>query len=212
MPAVAGNEPFNLDVDLMNGGRVEATVGMRVTGSDGNVIAEQTLNIPPRERIPLRNNLQIGRDETFTFTFSGDLEQTVTKTVQYGLGTSLQLGDGSGNVGIFSEGKISVPVTVTNTGQLAESIEANFQLVRQSSVANQQLNTYYIPSGGNITDWLSFDLTEGDYQLSASSQLPNASAQATFSVRKENKAGLTATVGAQTDEVLPVTVNLANLG
>ncbi|MGD0623082.1 MAG: CARDB domain-containing protein [Thermodesulfobacteriota bacterium] len=69
-----------------------------------------------------------------------------------------------------------------------------------------------MPPWGSITDTLYFNLTEGDYQITASSQLPPVSAQASFSVRKGNRVEMAVSAGAQADGLIPVPVNLTNQG
>ena len=113
---------------------------------------------------------------------------------------------------MLPEGSVSVPVILTNTGQLAESLEVVYQLTNQNSQPTRVTKTYYLTKGSNITYTLHFNLIEGDYQITASSQKPDASAQAGFSVRKENQAQMAVSLGTQTDGWLPVNINLTNLG
>jgi hypothetical protein len=96
-----------------------------------------------------------------------------------------------------------------NTGQFDENITVIFNV---QPTALLQSKTYFIAKGNSVTDSLYFDLTEGSYQLSANCMQPAASAQANFLVRKENKVEMTIAAGSPTNKIIPVTVNLVNIG
>jgi hypothetical protein len=200
-PEVAGNEPFNINVEIKNEGKVEAVVSLQ-SSINGQI---QEMIIPAGETKFLQYTQQITGDTTYTFIFTGDFNQTITKTVLYGLSASIVINP----FNVYSEGKVAIPVTITNIGQLDESLTLDFIL--QPS-ALMQTKTYYIKAGSSTTDTLYFDLTEGNYQLSANCQLPVTNTQANFSVRKENKVEMSISVGTQTNELIPVTVNLSNIG
>jgi len=203
-PYVVGTDSFSIDLQIKNEGRVEATVNFQSSIDD----QIQSIIIPSGEVKLLQYSQQITSDTTYTFTFIGDLEQTVTKTVAYGFVASIAMNPQA----VSPEGNVAIPVTITNTGQLAETVEVKFEVSQLSTVSNQQIKSYYLPIGGSTTDTLNFNLTEGDYQLTASSQLPLASAQAGFSVGKENKVEMALSLGAQTDGLIPLNVNLTNSG
>ena len=206
-PQRAGNEPFTIEVDLYNDGKVGATVQFGVQSSD--LVDSQTITIPAFGMKLLQYSQQISKDVTYTFTFAGDYQETTTTTVTYGLGAQIQFGAGGSGFGVFPEGSVAVPVSLTNTGQLAETLAINFTLSPGDII---QRKTYYLQPGSNTTDILYFNLSEGDYQISATSQKPDASAQANFSVRKENQVQMEVSLGTQTDGLVPVTVNLINSG
>ncbi len=207
IPTIAGHEPFPLNITIANQGKVPATVQMSVTG--GSLSDIHTILLNPNERRLIEYIQSIHSDTTYAINFSGDLEETITRTVSYGLGASIQFGVGSPELGIFPEGSVDIPVTLTNTGQFTANIEVTYQL---NSGAVQQTKTYSLPVGGSITDSLYFNLTEGDYQVTATSQRPDATAQASFSVRKENQAEMAVSLGMQTDGLIPVNINLTNRG
>ncbi len=208
MPEVVGNELFNINLEFINEGKIDADIQYTVISSTGDTIDDQQLTIPAEEIELIQYQQQISQDTDFTFTFTGDLEQTITETVSYGLAASITINPQP----TYLEGNIAIPVTMTNTGQLEESLEVNFQLSQQSSIVSQQSKIYYIPIGESVTDTLYFNLAEGDYQLTASSQLPVVSSQADFSVQKDINVDVTISVGTQSNNLIPVTVNLTNLG
>ena len=208
MPEITGNEAFTIEVDLYNDGKVDAVVQLGVQSS--TLTDSQTITVPPGEMKILQYGQRTSKNVTYTFTFSGDHDETFSQTVSYGLGASVQFGTEIPKV--LPEGSVSVPATLTNTGQLAESLEVVYQLTNQNSQPTTVTKTYYLTKGSNTTDTLYFNLIEGDYQITASSQMPDASAQASFSVRRENQAQMAVSLGTQTDGLLPVNVNLTNNG
>ena len=207
VPDRVGNEPFTIEVEIWNDGKVDAIVQFGVQSPDFGDL--QTITVPPGETRLIQYQQQNHQATAYTFTFSGDLDQSFTRTVSYGLGASIEFGVGSAELGVFSEGSVAVPVTLTNTGQSTVTLEVTYQL---NPGATQQSKTYSLPVGGSATDTLYFDLAEGDYQITASSQRPDATAQANFSVRKENQVEMAVTSGTQTDGLIPVNVNLTNRG
>ena len=209
VPDIVGNEPFQITVEMKNKGKINASIQYTAVSSEGNTIDQQKLTILPEERKLLQYTQQVTKNVTYTFTFTGDFEETFTKSVSYGLGASIQFGGGSLELGVFPENNVGVPFTITNTNQLTETVEVSFEL---NPGAVKQSKTYSLPQAGSTTNTLYFNLTEGDYQLTASSQFPNASAQANFSVRKENKIEMTVSLGAKTNGLIPVIVNLNNIG
>jgi hypothetical protein len=207
MPVTVGNEPFTIEVDLWNDGKVDATVQFGVQSSE--LVDSQTITIPAFGMKLLQYSQQISKDVTYTFTFAGHYQETTTKTVSYGLGASIQIRDGSSALGVFPEGNLAIPATITNTGQSTETLEVTYQL---NPGAARQSKTYSLPVGGSATDTLYFNLTVGDYQISATSLKPDASAKASLSVRKENQVQMGVSLGSQTDGLVPVNVNLTNGG
>ncbi len=206
-PDIVGNEPFRLDVEIKNTGKVEATLQFEAQSSGFG--DSQTVTIPRGETKVIQYEQQIRQNTGYLLTFTGDLNQTLEKSVTYGLGGSIKFGNDGTELGVFPEGMVSVPLTLTNTGVMAETLDINF-IMSPGNIT--QTRSYYLQSGVSISDTLTFNLTEGDYQITASSQLPTASAQASFSVRKENQVAIALSVQSQTNGLIPVNVNLQNLG
>jgi streptogramin lyase len=203
-PDIINNEPFDINIEIKNEGKVTAVVSFQ-SSFDSQI---QTITIPAGETRLIQYTQQIESDTTYTFTFRGDINQTITKTVLYGFAAAIDINPSN----IYPEGKVAVPVIISNMGRLDEILEINYQLTQQSEVVSQQSKQYYLLAGANIEDTLYFDLKEGKYQFTADCHLPVVSIQANFSVRKENKVEISISVGAQTNELIPVTVNLTNLG
>jgi len=207
IPETAKNEPFTIEIDIYNDGKVDATIQFGVQSSE--VSDSQTITIPAGQMKIFQYTQQISKDVAYTFTFAGDYQETTTKTVTYGLGASIQFGVWGSEFGVFPEGSVALPVSITNPGQLSETLAINFTL---SPGDLTQTKTYSLQPGTNTTDTLYFNLTEGDYQITATNQEPDAFSQARFSVRKENQVQMGVSLGTQTDGLIPINVNLTNGG
>lgn len=149
---------------------------------------------------------------TYTVYMTGDVWQSASKTVTFGEAAQITIGSGSPSLGsgIYPEGKVAVPVTITNTGTTDETVAVTYTLQPSALV---QTNTYFLPKGGSITDTLSYALTKGSYQFSASDLLPLASASASFTVAKDPDVEMSTTTGSQgSNGLIPLTVNVANSG
>jgi hypothetical protein len=203
-PDLAGNDSFSVSLSLANGGKTEAIVAIAKSFDP----LPETVTIPAGESRLLQYQQQIGVTTPLTFTISGDLNQSVTKTIQYGLAGSVNIAP----LSIYPEGKITIPATISNNGLLDGQFGVAWQLSQGSSVVAQQSSGYYLQKGGSARENLAFDLSEGSYQLTATGQLPVLAASGTFTVRKDLKVDLNQTVGAQNGLQLPVTVNVSNLG
>jgi sugar lactone lactonase YvrE len=198
-PDLAGNEPFDINIELKNTGKLDAAVSLQSSFGTENI------TIPVGETRNLQYSGHIAITTNYIFTFTGDLDQTVTKTVAYGLSASITVEP----LSVYSEGLVEIPLTVTNTGQLPETLTVNYDL---SPAGIADTRTYFVPAGGSITDALYYELLEGDYTISANTQKPDASLQTDFSVRKGKKAEIALSVSAPEGGLAPVTVDVTNAG
>lgn len=203
VPDVVGSDPFLINVQIKNAGKREATVQFGVQGAEFR--DSQGITLAAGETKVLEYTQQISTNTTYTFTFTGDWEQTINKTVSYGLIAYIDVYPDA----ILPEGNVGVPVWISNSGPLNESISISYQLTPGSG---QQSKVYYLSPWGGVSDTLYFNLNEGDYQITASSQVPQASGQARFSVRKMDKVDMAVSLGAQADGLIPVSLNLTNQG
>jgi uncharacterized membrane protein len=205
-PAFIGHGAFQLSVMINNAGRVPAVVHVAVSG--GSLSDYQSITLQPEETKQILYNQSITSATTYEIQFTGDLNQVLTVPVGYGERATLSINLPA----IHPEGKVTVPLTVSNPSQAEEAVEVSIQLWQGETVIFQESRTYALPPGGGTADTLYFDLAEGDYKVVASSQLPVAHAEASFSVKKGDKLVMDVSVGAQADGLIPITVNLANLG
>lgn len=205
-PLVVGHVPFPLSIKINNNGKVPAAVQVDVAG--GSLADIQSVNLQPGEMKLIQYAQSISADTVYEIRLTGDLEQVLSIPVAYGERAVVSLSPQP----VYPEGRIVVPLTLSNPGQMEETTAINFQLWHAGAVISQQTKAYALPAGATVADNLFFDLAEGEYQITAISQLPTANAQASFGVKKENKLNMAVFVGPQAGELIPVAVNLSNLG
>ncbi len=205
-PVVAGHTPFQLNVLIDNQGKIPAAV--QVAAQGGSLSDTQSITLQAGEARSISYTTSISTDTIFTFDLTGDLVQTINFPVRYGEGASVVLNTQA----TYPEGRVDIPFKVRNTGPMEESVEVKIELQRGAVIITEQNRTYTLPPGGERGDSLSFDLAEGEYQITISSQQPPTSAQASFSVRKESKVEVTVATGAVSEGLIPITAGLTNLG
>jgi hypothetical protein len=212
-PDIAGNETFDINLELKNEGNVDVVCQVSGVSGQTQIVENQTVIIPANETRILHYSAQILANTLYGFTITGDINKTLTKTVLYGLGVTMEFKDQTPVTGrIYPEGKTGIPVQITNTGLIDETIQVYYNLTETLGTVSEVIKPYFIPKGGTATDVLFFDLTEGSYRITANSRYPAAACQADFEVRKENKANMSVDIGQQTDGSIPVSVNLTNAG
>jgi len=205
-PAVAGRSPFPLNVLVENKGKIPATVQMAVEG--GNLSDTQSLFLQAGESKSFSYTAFITMDTTFTINLSGDTNQTINLPVRFGEGASIALDARE----IYPEGRIAVPFTVTNTGQMEGNFQVKFEIIQEAAVISQQTRNFALSPGGSTTGILHYNLGQGEYQITAGSELFPVSAQASFSVRKENRVDMTISRGVQAEGLIPIAAQLVNQG
>ncbi|NTV37585.1 MAG: hypothetical protein HGA82_00045 [Anaerolineales bacterium] len=82
-PDTAGNDPFAITLTLTNTGKVNASTSILIADDGGNVIDNQLVTLPASETRMLRYTRQITCATMYTAVFSGDLNQTLTKSIAY---------------------------------------------------------------------------------------------------------------------------------
>ncbi len=201
-PDVAGNQPFSVDVVLKNTGSIDANVNL------SSSIDEQSfaLSLPPGSSKIISYGQCINEDTLYRFTISGDVNVTLEKMVYHGLAASISAYASD----IYPEGKVTIPVSVENLGQLNGKITVDIDL---QPVGYSSQKDYFVPQFGAASDTLVFDLTEGDYTLTLTSQTPPASTSTSFSVKKENNISVTPIViGTPTNGLITVSAEISNYG
>lgn len=211
-PAVVNRNPFNLDIQITNTGSFDAQLQYSVSDTRGNIVDNQSFTILAGETKQWSYAQQISRSTTYRVYVTGDVTLLQYKTVSYGEVARITFGAGSsGLVSVkYPEGKISIPVTVTNLGLLDTTVTVTYSLAPSGF---NQTSSYFLPFGASVNDTLTFDALKGDYQLTAISSQPFATAQASFTVLKEDDVAMSSSAGTQgANGLIPVTVNIANNG
>ncbi len=205
-PDTVAGEPFSIYVQIKNEGKVNGTILLQPS-FEGQT---QTIILSAGETRTLRYEQQISQDTIFAFSLTGDLEQTLTKKVCYGVSVSVAVNSSSA----YLEGSLGVPVILTNTGESSGSVALTFQLSSPGlpSLIQENIKSYYLPAGGHIADILYFNLTEGEYELTVSSQVPPVHVQSGFSVKKDIRVDINILAGTPVGGMIPVSADLFNSG
>jgi sugar lactone lactonase YvrE len=201
-PDNTGNNPFAVTIELINTGKIDATIDL-ASSIDNQ---KQTIIIPVGETKSLSYQQQISQDTMYTFTLSGAVDLVMNKTVHFG--ASLYLWEDA--LDLYPEGLVNIPVFIGNDGAVDDSITIDFSLQPTGTIFQK---TYFIPQWGGVDDTVSFNLAEGDYDLTISSQAPAAALRTTFSVRKEINLTMTnPVITTGVDGAVTVSTEFANQG
>ena len=201
-PDIASDQPFSLDVVMRNTGDVDANVNL------SSSINEETfsLSMAPGSTRVITYSQHISEDTLYRFTISGDVNETLEKMVYQGLATSVYVYAAN----VYPEGKVAIPISVENPGLLDGKISLDIDL--QPTGYSFQKN-YFVPRWSSASDNLIFDLAEGEYTLTLTSQAPPASTTASFSVRRENNVTMAPLViGTLTNGFVAVSSEFVNHG
>ena len=82
-PDTAGTDPFTVSVTLSNTGKVAATLDVRITDDSGALLDNRQVALSAGESKVLQYTRQIAGTTVYTAAFSGDLSQTITRTVAF---------------------------------------------------------------------------------------------------------------------------------
>ncbi len=213
-PDIVGRDAFDLTVEIKNTGKADFSGELSVFRGGGRIDYQQ-IQLSAGETKLSNYTQQIARTTDFRVSVLGDAMQAAMKTITYGEGAAITIGSGGTGQGssVYPEGRVTLPVTITNTGQIGETLTVEYTLGQGSGGQGQETRSYYLPAGASLTDTLSYELTAGNYQVSAVSSQPGASAQASFSVLKESVVTMTTVPGSQgANGLIPVTMTLTNSG
>ncbi|MCP4569926.1 MAG: hypothetical protein GY841_20290, partial [FCB group bacterium] len=165
-PPFAGNEPFPITLKVTNDGEITAQFHMDTLRSPNGASAgpNQDLVLEPGQSRFFRITPTIGEDTLFTATLQGDVSITQTVTVTYGYKQDLTLAPQS----IYPEGPITIPFTLTNSGQLPFSgvLWAELFTVGGSAPLHTLQRPYTVyPGQEPHQETLSYVLAPGNYRL-----------------------------------------------
>lgn len=191
MPDMAGNSPFDINIELVNTGRIEAKVTLH---SKGGSIGEEFLSMimHPGEKRAVTYTQQITNGTHYYFSggayYSGT-SSTFSKDVIYGLGANITV-DTSSVYLFHPPGKISIPVTMANTGQLDHNLPVEFKIYKEGMIVAQGTKSYFIQNGTSVSDVLYYDLPVGLYTFVAQTSQPTAIGYKQIKIANENDATL----------------------
>ncbi len=160
-PDVAGNEPFVINMEMKNVGKVDASLQYVLNSTQGLAIDDQQITIPAGGTKLLQYNDQITNNTAYVCTFTGDLEQILQKTVVFGAKAIVQ----PTIQPVYGEGIIIIPYIVDNLGTLESSYPVLFTVIKDNQVISSTSATFTIPAGKGSSGSLSYNLGEGQYNL-----------------------------------------------
>jgi len=152
-PDMVGLGPFNVGVLLENTDNVSADLTVSINST-------WDVTIPEGQSRLLETTLNITANRTLNVTVSGDFDWDVQKEIIFGEDARINLTPES----MYLTGPAEIPFTVTNTGILDTAFNATFSLSGQTISAK-----FFVPQGENISDSVSFNLTQGTHTLSYTS-------------------------------------------
>jgi len=168
-PGYAGDESYDVKINLVNEGNITAAAQLTVQASgDGNSetpIDETIILAPQEERMfTVNDTLTANKDKTYTISLNGDVQQTETKIVKYGYIENFNI-----NVlPVYREGVVSMGYTLANGGGLAFVDDLHAELLPVGGavpmyIIDKSCNLY--PGESPVIDALDFQLQPGNYEL-----------------------------------------------
>jgi hypothetical protein len=205
-PDVVGYDEFQILVKLENTGNTDADLVLDFSGET------HTLNLAAGQTTQYKRAFAITEDATYTVVMTGDVSDTITKSVNFGPSAGISLNPQP----VSPEGTVEIPVTGFNNGPVDFELDVDFVLTAVSTGADvaSDSRSLYLPALQDASAMLVFkNLSEGTYVLSFSSSL--TSGQTEFRVAKYNQVDiLTLNIGTALtqDGNMPVSLTVVNTG
>ncbi|HDL64120.1 MAG TPA: 6-bladed beta-propeller, partial [Proteobacteria bacterium] len=198
-PDVVGRESFIIDVLLENTGKVLLDLTLDIGGR------VKQLDIPAGESGFAQETFTIIEDTAIEIIISGDVNRTISKTIVFGENIKITLSPEP----VYPVGRVNIPYTVENTGQLDSEVEVDFTLIPQTGSPRQL--TFHIPEGESVSRELFYELAGGEYILTYGSFFDEGSAA--FRVADPNQVEIVAIkLLALDDGQIPFEVEVHNIG
>ncbi|MGD2092848.1 MAG: CARDB domain-containing protein, partial [Candidatus Aminicenantes bacterium] len=162
-PEYVGDENFDVKLRLSNQENINAQLNVQVSAGSETPI-DETLTLQPQEERILTITDTISADKTYTFTLTGDIEKTETKTVKYGYVENFSMDIQA----TYREGQVSIVYTLANTGGLAFTDLVSFELFAVGEtlpIYTTDRNYQLYPGQAPIMDTIDIPLLPGNYQL-----------------------------------------------
>jgi len=201
-PEVVGLNPFEIDIELINTGLIDGRVVIAIQPS----AFSQEITVPAGQAKLVTSTLQVAQTTAFEISFTGDYVGTVTKNVLFGLSAQISITPQAA----YPEGRIAIPVKVSNTGPLENEVGIDFTLSLNGTQVSQLAKSYYLAFNQSVEEPLVFDLSAGTYTLAWSSFF--GSGQTSLAIKPLEQMEMSAELGVQQEGVFPLNVYLANKG
>jgi hypothetical protein len=157
-PDVCGSDPFDIYLEIKNKAKTVVDIQF-LAMSDQQTLDHQRLTIPAGETKLIRYSQQITGDTTYTFTFIGDVEQTIQQTVVFGEKADIQIDIQP----LYKEGSVTILYTVKNIGFWEANYPVTVTLLKDGQELSRTTESFTLPIGGNSSSTISYNLNEGLY-------------------------------------------------
>ncbi|HLF29248.1 MAG TPA: PKD domain-containing protein, partial [Anaerolineae bacterium] len=200
-PLVVGRAPFSLTAILNNLSPIAAHVDVDWAG------VLETFDIPAGETRLVQATFQTDQSATYLLTLSGDVDETLAHDVTFGEAVEAVFAPQP----TYPAGRIEIPYTFTNIGQLDVEFTTVVTLSSQQSTINSQQLATFLPIGLTTEGMLVFeDVPAGDYVLEYAT--PYQTETVSFSVIQPDQVALDWSIGTAPSSTLSVTAILTNTG
>lgn len=199
-PELADHAPFDLRLTLTNLGKLDLDLTATLDGQ------AETLTLPAGETKIITGTKQIAAATVVTAQVSGDVTASVTRTVSMGEAAAVAFSPEP----LYSVGRVEIPYTLTNTGQLPLAFPLELALYTGVTLVQSTTLEVALPMSGTISGLLTFDLPAGDYRLDYNSSY--AAGAVNWQVAALDQATLEVQAQTPVGAEIPLTVTVTNTG
>lgn len=199
-PEVVGRAPFDVRLTLTNPSLLDLNLTSTLNGE------VETLTLLAGETQIISQTQQIAADTTITAHISGDATANLTRLVQLGEANDVTITPQP----LYPAGRVEIPYTVANTGQLPLAFPLNLNLYAGATLVQFESLAVALPEGGTTSGVLSFDLPAGNYRLDYSS--PYATGAVNWQVANLDQVALEVQAQAPVGTDIPLVITLTNTG
>jgi len=201
-PTVAGRAPFDVAFTLENPSALDLALTVTRDGAP-----PETLTLPAGERALRLWSHHITTDTVLGVTLSGDVSQVLTQSVAFGEGLAATWTSEAYSL----PGRVAVPYTFTNTGQLDLTFTTYVTLTNESEeIAAAEFTKVLLAGNASAAQVLFADIPPGDYTFSAST--PWSAAAFSLTVRPAEAAALDVLAPPAVGAAVTVTAHVTNTG
>ncbi|HDQ71900.1 MAG TPA: PKD domain-containing protein, partial [Chloroflexi bacterium] len=202
-PSVAGSAPFSVALTLENPSPLPLTLTLARDGAP-----PETLTLPAGERALRLWSQHITTDTLLTVALSGDVSQVLTRSVAFGESLAATWTPETYSL----PGRVAVPYTFTNTGQLDLAFTTDVTLTGALEEAIAATAFTHIVLAGSVSagQVVFTDIPPGDYTFAAGT--PWTSAALPLSVRPAEAATLDVVAAPSVGAAVTMTAHVTNTG
>ena len=180
-PDSTGQDPFVFSGVLKNTSSTDVTLNLDITGEGlSDTLSTTGITISSGNSYVFTKTFSIIKDTIFNVTLTGDIEKTTQKLVAFGEKINFTVQPEA----LYSSGPVSILYKAINIGLLDSQFNITFKINGMT-----ETKWAYVPKSGEIIDYYTPDLPEGDYVLTYETIF--GTGQANITVRNYNKVSIT---------------------